>query len=35
MPLTLEFTGKIDGDIITGEMTINPMGNFPFKGVRA
>ena len=35
MPLTLEFTGKIDGDIITGEMTINPMGNFPFKSVRA
>jgi hypothetical protein len=35
MPLTLEFTGKVDGDIITGEMTINPMGSFPFKGVRA
>jgi hypothetical protein len=35
MPLTLEFTGKVEGDIIAGEMTINPMGSFPFKGVRA
>jgi hypothetical protein len=35
MPLTLEFAGKVEGDIVTGEMTINPMGSFPFKGVRA
>ena len=35
MPLTLEFTGKVEGDIIAGEMTINPMGSFPFKVVRA
>ena len=35
MPLTLEFAGKVEGDIMTGEMTINPMGSFPFKGVRA
>jgi len=35
MPLTLEFTGKVEGDIMTGEMTINPMGSFPFKGVKA
>ena len=35
MPLTLEFTGNVEGDIIAGEMTINPMGSFPFKGVRA
>ena len=35
MPLTLEVAGKVEGDIITGEMTINPMGSFPFNGVRA
>jgi len=35
MPLTLEFAGKVDGDAISGEMTINPMGSFPFTGVRA
>jgi hypothetical protein len=34
MPLTLEFAGKVEGDIVTGEMTINPMGSFPFTGVR-
>jgi hypothetical protein len=35
MPLTLEFTGKVDGDAISGEMGIGPMGSFPFKGARA
>lgn len=35
MPLTLEFTGKVDGDAISGEMGIGPMGSFPFKGTRA
>ena len=35
MPLTLAFTGKVDGDAISGEMGIGPMGSFPFKGVRA
>ena len=35
MPLTLEFAGKVDGDAISGEMTINPMGSFPFTGTRA
>jgi hypothetical protein len=35
MPLTLEFAGKVDGDTIAGEMTIHPMGSFPFTGVRA
>jgi hypothetical protein len=34
MPLTLEFTGTVDGDAIAGDMTINPMGSFPFTGVR-
>src|ERR1700739_662378 len=35
MPLTLEFTGKVSGDNISGEMGIGPMGSFPFKGTRA
>jgi hypothetical protein len=35
MPLTLEFTGKVSGDTISGEMGIGPMGSFPFKGTRA
>ena len=35
MPLTLDFTGKVSGDSISGEMGIGPMGSFPFKGKRA
>ncbi|BBB98778.1 hypothetical protein ABIF38_005339 [Bradyrhizobium japonicum] len=35
MPLTLEFTGKVSGDGISGEMGIGPMGSFPFTGTRA
>jgi hypothetical protein len=35
MPLTLAFTGKVNGDAIEGEMGIGPMGSFPFKGSRA
>ena len=35
MPLTLEFTGKVSGDSISGEMGIGPMGSFPFQGTRA
>jgi hypothetical protein len=35
MPLTLAFTGKVDGDAISGEMGIGPMGSFPFTGTRA
>jgi hypothetical protein len=35
MPLTLEFTGKVSGDSISGEMGIGPMGSFPFTGSRA
>lgn len=34
MPLTLEFTGKVAGDGISGEMGIGPMGSFPFTGTR-
>jgi hypothetical protein len=35
MPLTLEFTGKVAGNDIAGEMGIGPMGSFPFTGKRA
>jgi len=35
MPLTLEFTGKVAGDSMSGEMGIGPMGSFPFTGSRA
>jgi hypothetical protein len=35
MPLTLEFSGKVSGDSISGEMGIGPMGSFPFTGSRA
>lgn len=35
MPLTLAFTGKVDGDSISGDVSIGPMGSFPFKGARA
>ena len=35
MPLTLDFTGKVSGDSISGETGIGPMGSFPFKGTRA
>ena len=35
MPLTLEFSGKVAGDGISGEMGIGPMGSFPFTGSRA
>jgi hypothetical protein len=35
MPLTLEFTGTVSGNNISGEMGIGPMGSFPFTGARA
>src|ERR1700759_1182935 len=35
MPLTLEFTGKVSGDTIAGEMGIGAMGSLPFTGKRA
>ena len=35
MPLTLEFTGKVAGDSISGDMGIGFMGSFPFTGKRA
>ncbi|MGY4623168.1 hypothetical protein [Bradyrhizobium sp. USDA 4486] len=35
MRLTLEFTGTVTGDSMSGEMGIGPMGSFPFTGARA
>ncbi len=35
MQLTLDYTGTIDGDNMSGDMSIGPMGSFPFTGVRA
>ena len=35
MPLTLEFSGKVSGDSMSGEASIGPMGSFPFTGSRA
>jgi len=35
MPLTLEFTGTVAGDAISGQMGIGIMGSFPFTGTRA
>lgn len=35
MPLTLDFSGTVSGDGISGEMGIGPMGSFPFTGTRA
>ena len=35
MPLTLNFTGKVSADSMSGEVGIGPMGSFPFTGTRA
>ena len=35
MPLTLAFSGTVDGDSISGDVSIGPMGSFPFRGSRA
>ena len=35
MPLTLAFSGNVDGDSIAGDVSIGPMGSFPFTGTRA
>ena len=35
MPLTLEFTGTVDGNAMTGEMGLGFMGSFPFTATRA
>jgi len=35
MPLTLEFTGKVEGDKISGSVSASGVGSFPFSGSRA
>ncbi len=34
MPMTLEFTGAIDGDKIAGNVKAGAFGSFPFSGAR-
>jgi hypothetical protein len=35
MPMTLEFTGNVDGDAIKGSVKAGAFGSFPFAGGRA
>ncbi|HEX9321700.1 MAG TPA: hypothetical protein VF913_06210 [Xanthobacteraceae bacterium] len=35
MPLTLQFTGTVDGDKMSGTMSAGALGSWPFSGVRA
>jgi hypothetical protein len=35
MPMTLEFSGKVDGDAIAGTVKAGAFGSFPFSGKRA
>jgi hypothetical protein len=35
MPLTLEFTGTVDGDAMAGSMSAGLLGSWPFAGARA
>jgi len=32
MPMTLEFTGNVDGDKLTGSVKAGAFGSFPFSG---
>jgi len=34
MPLTLEFSGSVDGDKISGTVGASGVGNWPFSGTR-
>lgn len=34
MPMTLQFSGTLDGDQIDGEVSAGMMGSFPFKAIR-
>jgi hypothetical protein len=34
-PMTLEFTGKLDGDTLNGNVKAGSFGSFPFTGKRA
>jgi hypothetical protein len=35
MPMTLEFTAKVDGDSMSGNVKLGAFGNAPLTGVRA
>ena len=35
MPMTLEFTAKVDGDNISGQVALGTFGNAAFSGTRA
>jgi hypothetical protein len=35
MPMTLEFTGTVDGDKLSGSVKAGAFGSFPFSGGRA
>ncbi|MBN8920465.1 MAG: hypothetical protein J0H62_07210 [Rhizobiales bacterium] len=35
MPMTLEFSGTVDGDAISGNVRAGAFGSFPFSGRRA
>jgi hypothetical protein len=35
MPMTLEFSGTVDGDKISGSVKLGMFGNAPFSGERA
>ncbi len=35
MPMTLEFTGAVDGDNLNGNVKAGMFGTFPFTGTRA
>ena len=35
MPLTLDFTGTVDGDKLSGSVKAGSFGSFPFTGGRA
>jgi hypothetical protein len=34
MPMTLEFTGNVDGDALKGSVKAGAFGSFPFAGAR-
>jgi hypothetical protein len=35
MPMTLEFTGTVEGDELSGSVKAGAFGSFPFSGGRA
>jgi len=34
MPMTLDFTGTVDGDTLSGSVKAGSFGSFPFNGTR-